>query len=111
MILQQIAPVIDAEDEFITDFLQINDAALTYADYMGLDNYFRRQAARGAGISQSTLKLLRNAMDLIFGFFPNEFKIWLDGALARDNTYVDCHRIIANNLTGVKPNFWSSGLY
>lgn len=85
MILEQMAPLIYQEDDFITDFLQVNDAALTFADYMGLDNYFRRQASRSAGISQSTMKLVRGAMDLIFGFLPAELKIWLDTALAKDN--------------------------
>jgi hypothetical protein len=80
-----LAPSIYREDEFITDFLQINDAALTFADYMGLDNYFRRQAARTAGLSQATVKLIRGAMDLIFSFLPTELKVWLDAALAKDN--------------------------
>lgn len=85
LILEQLAPAIYHEDEFITDFLQINDAALTFADYMGLDNYFRRQAARASNLSQPTMKLLRGAMDLIFGFLPAELKTWLDSALAKDS--------------------------
>ena len=52
---------------------------------MGLDNYFRRQAARSASLNQSTVKLLRGAMDLIFGFLPSALKGWLDNALALDN--------------------------
>ena len=72
------------EQDFIADFLQINDAALTFADYMGLENYFRRQAARNAGLSQATMKLVRGAMDLIFGFLPLELKSWLDNALEKD---------------------------
>lgn len=79
-----MAPAIYSEDEFIAHFLQINNAALTFADYMGLDNYFRRQAARAAGLSQSTVKLVRGAMDLIYGFLPAELKMWLDVALAKD---------------------------
>ena len=85
LVLEQLAPQIYREDDFITDFLQINDAALTFADYMGLDNYFRRQAARAAGLSQSTAKLVRGAMDLIFGFLAAELKAWLDNALAKDS--------------------------
>ncbi|KAJ3870293.1 exocyst complex component Sec3-domain-containing protein [Lentinula novae-zelandiae] len=85
LVLEQIAPLIYHEDEFLTDFLQINDAALTYADYMNLDNYFRRQATRSNGLSSSTMKLLRGAMDLIFGFLPTELKSWLDSALAKDS--------------------------
>jgi hypothetical protein len=64
---------------------RISDDAYFFADYMGLDNYFRRQAARGKGLSQPTVKLVRGAMDLIFGFFPTELKAWLDGALAQDS--------------------------
>ncbi len=88
LVLERIAPMVYSEEEFIADFLQINDAALTFADYMGLENYFRRQAARSAGLSSATLKLVRGAMDLIFGFLPAELKIWLDAALAKDQLYV-----------------------
>ncbi|KDQ63382.1 hypothetical protein JAAARDRAFT_53605 [Jaapia argillacea MUCL 33604] len=86
--LEQIAPQIYREEDFIADFLQINDAGLTFADYMGLENYFRRQAARHAGISQSTMKLVRGALDLIFGFLPAEIKAWIDNALARDHLQI-----------------------
>ncbi|KAE9408272.1 hypothetical protein BT96DRAFT_914199 [Gymnopus androsaceus JB14] len=85
LVLEQIAPLIYHEDEFLIDFLQTNHAALTYADYMNLDNYFRRQATRSNGLSASTMKLLRGAMDLIFGFLPAELKSWLDVALAKDS--------------------------
>ncbi|VDB99589.1 unnamed protein product [Peniophora sp. CBMAI 1063] len=84
-ILEAISPQIYREQEFIADFLQINEAGLTFADYMGLENYFRRQAARTIGLSQQTLKLVRGAMDLIFGFLPLELKAWIDGALVKDN--------------------------
>ena len=77
--------MISREDEFITDFLQINDAGLTFADYMGLDNYFRRQAMRASSLSPSTLKLVRGAMDLILGFLPAELKNWLDSILEKDS--------------------------
>ncbi|KAG7450696.1 uncharacterized protein BT62DRAFT_927969 [Guyanagaster necrorhizus] len=86
--LEQIAPTVYHEEEFITDFLQINDAALTFADYMGLDNYFRRQAARSASVSQTTMKLVRGALDLIFSFLPSELKTWLDSALAKDKAQI-----------------------
>lgn len=84
-VLDCIAPMVYSEEEFIADFLQINDAALTFADYMGLENYFRRQAKRSAGLSIATVKLVRGAMDLIFGFLTTELKSWLDAALAKDN--------------------------
>ncbi|EMD41929.1 hypothetical protein CERSUDRAFT_79548 [Gelatoporia subvermispora B] len=85
LVLEQIASTIYREEDFIADFLQINDAALTFADYMGLENYFRRQAARAAGLSQQTYKLVHGAMDLIFGFLPIEIKGWLDGVLTKDH--------------------------
>ncbi|KAG6854240.1 hypothetical protein C0991_009258 [Blastosporella zonata] len=83
-VLAQLTSALYRENEFITDFLQINEAGLTFADYMGLDNYFRRQAARAAGLSQSTLKLVRGALDLIFGFLPAELKVWVDTVLTKD---------------------------
>lgn len=82
--LEQVANLIYQEHAFLSDFLQINDSAITYADYMNLDNYFRRQAARSSAISQATMKLVRNSLDLIFGFLPAELKVWLDAALAKD---------------------------
>ena len=85
LVLAHIAPQIYREADFLADFLQINDAGLTFADYASLDNYFRRQASRSAGLSQSTTKLIRSAMDLIFGFLSGELKAWLDGALAKDS--------------------------
>jgi hypothetical protein len=54
---------------------------------MGLDNYFRRQAARTSGLSAQTTKLVRGAMDLIFGFLPLEMKSWIDNALTKDSMY------------------------
>ncbi|TEB38979.1 exocyst protein [Coprinellus micaceus] len=85
LVLEQVQTSIYRENEFITDFLQINDAGLTFADYMGMESYFRRQAARSAGLSQTTVKLIRGAMDLIFGFLPAEVKAWVENAVAKDN--------------------------
>jgi hypothetical protein len=93
-VLDQIQTSIYRESDFITDFLQINDAGLTFADYMGLDNYFRRQATRSAGLSQTTVKLIRGAMDLIFGFLPSEVKVWLDNAVEKDKLWVDFYFMI-----------------
>lgn len=86
--LEQISRQIYREEDFIADFLQINEAGLTFADYMELDNYFRRQAARMSGLSAQTNKLVRGAMDLIFGFLPLEMKSWIDQALAKDSMSV-----------------------
>lgn len=66
---------------------------------MRLDNYFRRQAARSASLSQSTLKLIRGALDLIFGFLPAELKSWLDAALGKDNMFVGMKVLFITELT------------
>ena len=75
------------EAAFVTDFLQISDEDLTFADYLSMENYFRRQASRSAGLSSATIKLIRGALDLIFGFLPQELKVWLDSALGKDASY------------------------
>lgn len=83
--LDMIAPQISREQVFLADFLQISDATLTFADYIGLENYLRRKATAAIGeLKQSTIKLIRGAMDLIFGFLGDELKNWIDGALERD---------------------------
>ncbi|CAE6460065.1 unnamed protein product [Rhizoctonia solani] len=76
---------IHAEDAFISRFLHTTDSTLSYADYMNLDNYFKRQASRGLDLSDATLKLVRGAMDLIFGFIPQEIKSWVEGVSKRDS--------------------------
>lgn len=105
--MEQISRQISREEEFIADFLQINEAGLTFADYMGLDNYFRRQAARTSGLSAQTNKLVRGAMDLIFGFLPLEMKTWIDNALAKDSMYVSVSLIsFATRLTALQTDHW-----
>lgn len=84
IILDQIAPQVRSEQDFISEFLHINDAGVTFADVMNLDSYFRRQAARSAGLSPATVKIVRGAMDTIFSFLRDEVQLWIDGALQRD---------------------------
>ncbi|KAF8498012.1 exocyst complex component Sec3-domain-containing protein [Gautieria morchelliformis] len=87
-VLRQIGPQIYHEEQFIADFLQINDASLTYADYLNLESYFRRQATRASDVAPGTAKLVRGAMDLIFGFLAGEIKTWVDIALAKDSLQI-----------------------
>lgn len=75
------------EENFIADFLQIhesNNNTITFADYMSLESYFRRQAGRTLVLGGATKQLIRGAMDLIFGFLPETIKVWIDGALGKD---------------------------
>ncbi|KAG9085481.1 hypothetical protein FRC06_003583, partial [Ceratobasidium sp. 370] len=83
--LAQILTQIHAEEAFVADFLHTSDSSLTFADYMNLDSYFKRQAARGLGLSDATVKIVRGAMDLIFGFLPGEVKGWVEGVSKRDS--------------------------
>ncbi|CAE6462215.1 unnamed protein product [Rhizoctonia solani] len=83
--LGQVLVQIRAEDAFISRFLHTTDSTLSYADYMNLDNYFKRQASRGLSLSDATLKLVRGAMDLIFGFLSQEIKSWVEGVSKRDS--------------------------
>ena len=78
---------------------------------MGLDNYFRRQAARTSGLSAQTSKLVRGAMDLIFGFLPLEMKSWIDNALVKDSVYVLCfvHLGLLNQALALQTDHWHFG--
>jgi hypothetical protein len=106
--LEQISYQILREEGFIADFLQINEARLTFADYMGLDNYYRRQAARTSGLSVQTYKLVRGAMDLIFGFLPLEVKSWIDNALAKDSMYGFVLSALHARLSVLQTDHWHS---
>jgi hypothetical protein len=108
--LGQISRQIYREEEFLADFLQINEARLTFADYMGLDSYFRRQAARTSGFGPQTTKLVRGAMDLIFGFLPLEMKSWIDHILTKDSMYVfDASDAIATHFILLQTDHWHHG--
>lgn len=86
LILKQIGPQVFYEEQFISDLLHINnDGTVTYAVYMNLESFFIRQASRTLSLSSNTVKLIRGAMDLIFGFLAGEIKTWVDVALIKDN--------------------------
>lgn len=78
------------EDDFINTFLHLADNESTFADYMELDVYFRRQAARHAahGMSPGLAQVTRSRMDLLFGFVEGEFKNWVDAAVQKNPVYV-----------------------
>lgn len=98
-VINQVGRAIYREEEFMADFLQINDAKLTFADYAGLESYFRRQALQNIGLSASTMKLVKGSLDLVFGFLPEELKQWVDAAIQRDGMCVSSYLINESNLT------------
>ncbi|ODN76094.1 hypothetical protein L202_06031 [Cryptococcus amylolentus CBS 6039] len=83
--LTEIINQVVIEEDFINAFLHLTDTDSTFADYMELDSYFRRQAARHAskGMSQGMMQLVRSMMDLIFGFVELELKQWVEAAVER----------------------------
>ena len=86
--LQQISTLVINEEAFIGDFLHTSDTAITFADYMDMEFYFKRQAAnQAAAMSPATLKLRRSAMDLIFGFLDGELKNWMEAALQKESMW------------------------
>ncbi|MCO5588234.1 hypothetical protein L7F22_042189 [Adiantum nelumboides] len=89
-ILASVTPLVAREQMFIADLLHINNNAITFADYMDLEAYFRRRAAAifgGASLS-GPIKNMKDALDLIFGFLAPEWQALTDGILARDKTQI-----------------------
>lgn len=84
-LLDVVNPAIQREQDFLADFLQITDSSLTFADYLNMEPLICRRAAASAGqMRPGTVKLIRGAMDLIFGFIPEQLRLWTDAALQRD---------------------------
>lgn len=81
--LSEIINQVVTEDSFINSFLHLADTESTFADYMELDTYFRRQAARHAsqGMSASMAQIVRQVMELMFGFVDGELKQWVEAAV------------------------------
>ncbi|KAJ9110665.1 hypothetical protein QFC19_001494 [Naganishia cerealis] len=81
----QTSTLVTKEEAFVGDFLHTSDASITFADYMDMEFYFRRQASNQATqLSPATVKLRRSAMDLIFGFLDGELESWIEGALQKE---------------------------
>jgi len=74
----------------MADMLHINDNAVTYADYMDLEPYFRRRAAAIFGSEalnlSGPLREMKGALDLIFSFLMPEWQNFADAAIGRDRT-------------------------
>lgn len=81
--VSEVVKQIVTEDDFIAAFLHLGDTESTFADYMELDTYFRRQASRHAshGLSASLIQLARTVMELMFGFVDGEMRLWVDASV------------------------------
>lgn len=81
----EIVSQIVTEDSFINAFLHLADNETTFADYMDLDTYFRRQAGRHSaaklGKNPALAQIARTVMDLMFGFVDGEWKNWIEAAI------------------------------
>ncbi|CEH17930.1 Exocyst protein Sec3 [Ceraceosorus bombacis] len=87
-LLHSVMPLIAKEEAFISDLLHINDNAVTFADYMDLEPYFRRRAAAVFGSEtlqgSAPLREMKSALELIFGFLAPEWQAFADLAMQRD---------------------------
>jgi hypothetical protein len=84
-VLVTIIPLVANEQRFIADLLHINATNITYADYMGMEVYFRRRAADVFDNSTAgAARDMKNAMDLIFGFLSPEIQSFGDQVFSKD---------------------------
>lgn len=88
--VSEVVNQIVTEDSFINSFLHLADNESTFADYMELDTYFRRQASRHAaqGLSASMAQIVRQVMELMFGFVDGELKQWVEAAIQNNQAAV-----------------------
>lgn len=83
--MTEIVGQIVTEDDFINAFLHLADQESTFADYMQLDTYFRRQATRHASRNNPSLaQIARSVMDLMFGFVDANLQHWCSDTLKID---------------------------
>lgn len=85
-VLDTIIPLVANEQGFIGDLLHINSTNITFADYMGMEVYFRRRAADVFAYNSPSgpMRDMKNAMDLIFGFLAPEIQSFGDQVFAKD---------------------------
>ncbi|KAL4400181.1 phosphatidylinositol-4,5-bisphosphate binding protein [Malassezia pachydermatis] len=82
-ILSSLLPRVSAECSFLVDLLQINDATVTFADYMDLEPYFRHRAAVTMPIpKQSPQQAMSQALDTIFSALIPDLDTFLTKAQA-----------------------------
>ncbi|KAK0543955.1 hypothetical protein OC845_005868, partial [Tilletia horrida] len=94
-ILDSLTPLIQGEQAFIGDFLQINNSNVTFADYLDMEPYFRRRAAQlfGFGTSNASqgggsMREMKGALELVFGFLASEWDSLVDHVVHMDKSQI-----------------------
>jgi len=92
-VLDSLTPLIQGEQTFIADFLQINDSNVTFADYADMEPYFRRRAAQLFGFGTAAhgsgpMREMKGALELIFGFLALEGDALVDYAVHMDKSQI-----------------------
>ncbi|CAD6905109.1 unnamed protein product [Tilletia controversa] len=94
-VVDSLTPLLQGEQTFISDFLQINDSNVTFADYCDMEPYFRRRAAQLFGFGTPTTtqgggptRELKVALEMIFGFLGPEWDSLADHAVHMDKSQI-----------------------
>lgn len=85
-ILTQISTQVKSEEIFLQDLLAILKSPPTFAEYVDLEDVFKRKARElVSSVDFGPLSDLKSAFELIFAFLSPALQEWIDGALVKDN--------------------------
>ena len=88
-VLTQISTQMTGEEVFLQDLLAIHKAPPTFAEFVDLEDVFKRKARDSlSGVDFGPLSDVKSAFDLIFAFLSPALQGWIDGALVKDNMCV-----------------------
>ncbi|KAK0536314.1 hypothetical protein OC834_001218 [Tilletia horrida] len=94
-VVDSLTPLIQGEQSFLSDFLQINSSNVTFADYLDMEPYFRRRATQLFGFGTPTaaqgggpMREMKSAMELIFGFLAPEWDALVDYSVHMDKSQI-----------------------
>lgn len=88
--IDQITEQVIREQRFISDFLNVSsiDETITFADYMGIEAYFRRNAMAWLSAHSAEHITVRSAMDKIFSYLSDSTVEWIDTVIHRDGLQI-----------------------
>ncbi|TIB36441.1 hypothetical protein E3P86_02512 [Wallemia ichthyophaga] len=88
-ILTQISTQMKNEEVFLQDLLAILDTPPTFAEYVDLEDAFKRKARDSlSAVNFGPLSDLKSAFEAIFSFLSPALQSWIDGALVKDNMQI-----------------------